>query len=336
MKVFLSYRRDDTGGRAGRLFDLFVARFGPRNVFQDVNAVAPGLDFTAQVEAAIAASEVVLVVIGPNWLGDASGDGNRRIDEAGDFVRQEVSQALAAGIRVVPVLVDGASLPVAEDLPDDLAPLAHRQAVTLRDVSWHTDVNDLIRRLEGEQSVTTPRNRRPIVLAAGIVGLLVVGIIVTVLIIRAGDEGTSSDQNSDGSVADTSPINLPPGLQFARTASATRVCGPGGQVVFSAGPAEQQGDLIVTDFTASAHGLQTDTLMNPVRVVDDQSRPYEGPDGGDAFVLGQDGSGPTNHVAHLSVNRDEQAHPGTTGLVLVITGACTSDKVYLPIVAPGG
>ena len=70
MKVFLSYRRDDTGGRAGRLFDVLVARFGVRDVFQDVSTVAPGLDFTAQVEAAIETSDVVLVVIGPSWLGE--------------------------------------------------------------------------------------------------------------------------------------------------------------------------------------------------------------------------------------------------------------------------
>jgi hypothetical protein len=158
VKVFLSYRRDDTGGRAGRLYDAFVTRFGNRNVFQDVNAVAPGLDFTAQLDTAIAQSDVVLVVIGRDWLGGPDQDGIRRIDRPDDFVRLEVSKALAADIRVVPVLVDAASLPPPDELPDDVSSLAHRQAVTVRDVSWHADVDELIRRLAVIGSVRS-RNR---------------------------------------------------------------------------------------------------------------------------------------------------------------------------------
>jgi TIR domain len=191
MKVFLSYRRDDTGGRAGRLFDVLVARFGARSVFQDVNAVAPGLDFTAQVEAAIEASDVVLVVIGPKWLGGVDPDGGRRIDRPEDFVRQEVSRALASGIPVVPVLVEGVSLPPADELPDDVAPLVLRQAVTLRDVSWHNDVNDLIRRLEGDHWLASRRRRWPIVVGVGLAAVVAV-IVVAVIIQRSGDGGSSS------------------------------------------------------------------------------------------------------------------------------------------------
>ena len=88
MKIFLSYRRDDTGGRAGRLFDVLVARFGARNVFQDVTTVAPGRDFAAQVDAAVTDSDAVLVVIGPSWLG-ITDQGGRRIDHPDDFVRRE-------------------------------------------------------------------------------------------------------------------------------------------------------------------------------------------------------------------------------------------------------
>ena len=95
MKIFLSYRRDDTGGRAGRLFDVLVARFGAQNVFQDVSSAAPGFDFTERVEQAIATSDAVLVVIGPSWLDSATADGRRRIDQPDDFVRHEVGSALA-------------------------------------------------------------------------------------------------------------------------------------------------------------------------------------------------------------------------------------------------
>jgi hypothetical protein len=148
MKIFISYRRDDTGGRAGRLFDLLAARYGAGRVFQDVTAVAPGTYFDDQVDSAIATSDVVLVVIGPSWLTSAGGDGTRKIDRPDDYVRHEVRAALQSDVRVVPVLVDDAELPSAAALPEDLAPLVRRQAVSVRDESWHRDVDDLINRLE--------------------------------------------------------------------------------------------------------------------------------------------------------------------------------------------
>jgi hypothetical protein len=334
VKVFLSYRREDTGGRAGRLFDVLVSRFGVRNVFQDVSAVAPGLDFTAQVEAAIESCDAVLVVIGPNWLGDVDHDGGRRIDRPDDFVRQEVSKALAKDIPVVPVLVEGASLPLAEDLPDDMASLVLRQAVTLSDVSWHPDVNDLIRRLEGGQPLTARRRLWPIVVAAGVVVVVVVAVVA--LVIRRNGDGTSSDQTGDGSSANTSPISLPAGLSYVPTPHDTKVCRPGGQLQLSAGPIELDGNIMTTSFTASALRLQTETGFNAVRVVDAQGRPYDGVDGGGGFSLDQDGAGETEHSAQLSMNRDEGAHPGTAGIVLVVTGECIDDPIYLPVSVPGG
>lgn len=191
MKIFLSYRRDDTGGRAGRLFDLLATRFGARNVFHDVTAIAPGLDFERQVEAAIATSDVMLVVIGPRWI-DIDADSGRRIDRADDPVRQEVQRALASTIPVVPVLVEGAVLPMATELPDDIASLATRQSVTLRDNSWHDDVEHLIRRLEGDHRIATSRRPRwSVVLAAG-VATLVVGTVVVVVVARGGGESSGS------------------------------------------------------------------------------------------------------------------------------------------------
>jgi TIR domain len=333
MKVFLSYRRDDTGGRAGRLFDVFVSRFGARNVFQDVNAVAPGLDFHAQIEAAIAASDAVLVVIGPGWDGGVDHEGRRRIDQPDDLVRQEVSKALTTGARVVPVLVDGATLPAAGDLPDDVASLVLRQAVTLRDASWSADVQELIRRLEDDGRHPADRRRWLITL---VVGLVALATVVTVAVIaRRGGQGPPSGPGADGSVASTAPVSLPTSLAFASTADDTIVCGPGGQVAFSAGPVSQDGSLLTTDLIASAHGLQTDTQFDSIRAVDESGRPYEGPDGGGAFDLDQDG-GVTMRSFHLSVNRDEQAHAGARGIVLVISGECSHDLVYLALAVPEG
>jgi hypothetical protein len=171
MKIFISYRRDDTAGRAGRLFDVLVARFGQRDVFQDVAAIAPGADFPQQVADAIAQSDAALVVIGSDWLTMRGPDGAPRLDDSDDYVRREVSTALAAGVRVVPVLVDRAELPTADELPEPLRPLATRQAVTLRDATWHQDVNALIRRLEGEELIDTPRRRWPVVAAVAALGV---------------------------------------------------------------------------------------------------------------------------------------------------------------------
>ena len=175
MKIFISYRRDDTAGRAGRLFDQLVSRFGARNVFQDVAAIAPGADFDQQVGEAIAQSDAALVVIGANWLTMRAPDGTPRLDQTDDYVRREVGAALSAGVRVVPVLVDDAELPTPELLPEPLRPLTHRQAVVLRDSTWHQDVDALVRRLEGEQLVETRPRRWPYVVGA-VVALLAVVI----------------------------------------------------------------------------------------------------------------------------------------------------------------
>jgi hypothetical protein len=191
MKIFLSYRRDDTGGRAGRLFDVLVTRFGAGNVFQDVNSAAPGFDFADRVEQAIATSDAVLVVIGPSWLDSTTADGRRRIDQPDDFVRHELTSALASGMPVVPVLVDDAELPPAERLPDDVRGLVRRQAVSVRDASWRQDVDDLIRRLEGREPGRSTR-RQPW-LIAGIAVVAVVAVVVAIVLISSDDDNESSD-----------------------------------------------------------------------------------------------------------------------------------------------
>jgi hypothetical protein len=216
LKIFISYRRDDTAGRAGRLFDLLATRFGARNVFQDVAAIEPGTDFTKRVDEAIAQCDVALVVIGSDWLSMSGPDGMRRLDEPDDYVRREVGAALAAGVRVVPVLVDRAELPSVADLPEALRPLAHRQAVALRDTTWHQDVDALVRRLEGEELIDTPRRRglgRRWPLVAGATALLAV-VVLAGSILLDDDDNDGSDSSDGGltecPVSDTSfaPIEV--------------------------------------------------------------------------------------------------------------------------------
>src|SRR5205085_8407252 len=109
-KIFISYRRDDSAGHAGRLFDRLNEHFGHERLFMDVDHIEPGEDFVQVIEAAVASSAVLLAIIGRHWLttGDATA---RRLDNPNDFIRLEIATALARNIRVIPVLVQDASMP---------------------------------------------------------------------------------------------------------------------------------------------------------------------------------------------------------------------------------
>ncbi len=145
--IFISYRRGDDAGEAGRLFDRLKERFGAR-VFMDVEGgIQPGEPFGEVIARRLLGCKAVIVVIGPRWSGATDGRGKRRLDDPEDWVRIEIATALRNGLDVFPVLVDGASMPTADELPDDLAPLAARQALELRNTSWDFDVGNLIRSL---------------------------------------------------------------------------------------------------------------------------------------------------------------------------------------------
>ena len=116
VSIFLSYRRDDDAGYAGRLYDRLSALF-PGAVFMDVPGIAPGEDFAAKIEQAVRSSSVLLVLIGKQWITAIDKQGRRRLDDPDDFVRREILAALAGGIRVVPVIVPGAENLKAEELP---------------------------------------------------------------------------------------------------------------------------------------------------------------------------------------------------------------------------
>jgi TIR domain-containing protein len=175
VQIFLSYRRSDVGGYAGRLADALLQRLGANRVFQDVVAIAPGQDFTAAIDRALDDCDAVLAVIGPGWLTAATPQAAPRLFEADDYVRLELARALNRNVRVVPVLVGGAALPVASELPDELKGLVRRQAVALHDETWHQDVEGLAGSLRGEPAVPTARNRRWLV--AGAVAVALVALV---------------------------------------------------------------------------------------------------------------------------------------------------------------
>jgi hypothetical protein len=151
MRLFLSYRRDDSAGHTGRLSDSLAARLGAEHVFHDVETVAAGTDFVASIDAALDQCDAVLAVIGPYWAAASGADGTPRLQDPDDYVRRELVSALHRDLPIVPVLVGGATLPPPDALPDDLQHLLLRQAVALRDASWQRDVKDLLDSLTGER-----------------------------------------------------------------------------------------------------------------------------------------------------------------------------------------
>lgn len=129
-KIYVSYRRDDSGDASGRIYDRLEPKYGREEVFKDVDAIPFGVDFRRVLTDEVDKCDVVLVVIGRQWVTNTDDHGHRRIDNPGDFVRIEVEAALARGIPVIPVLVQDAMMPQERDLPSSLASLVHRNGVS--------------------------------------------------------------------------------------------------------------------------------------------------------------------------------------------------------------
>jgi PASTA domain/TIR domain len=154
--IFVSYRRDDSEGEAGRLFDDLVAVFGEHSVFMDVAAIEVGRDFRKAIDDSVATCGVLLAVIGKEWTDAKNEAGQRRLDDPSDFVRLETASALRRDIPVVPVLVHGAKMPRPEQLPEDLKELAYRNGVELTHARWNSDLQLLIQALR--PYVEDPKN----------------------------------------------------------------------------------------------------------------------------------------------------------------------------------
>lgn len=165
MRVFISYRRADSIGHAGRLFDDLEARFGRGHVFMDLSGIDAGENFAEKIDTAIESCDALVAVIGDEWLTCADA-GRRRLDQPEDLVRREVAAALQRNIPVVPVLVEGAGMPSAEDLPGPLRPMALRQAHELSDARWSYDVGRLVEALERIARRSDPSGRRRWIAAA--------------------------------------------------------------------------------------------------------------------------------------------------------------------------
>jgi hypothetical protein len=171
-RVFISYRRDDAEGYAGRLEEALEERLGRGSVFRDVLDIAPGADFAEAIRQRLAGAQTVLVLIGPRWAGGDS-PGTRRIDDAQDFVRLEAQLALESSARVIPLLLPGMRMPTEAELPEPLRPLARRNAFGLSDVNWDADIDRLAAHIGG-----APRRVRWPLLAGGVLlAALALGVV---------------------------------------------------------------------------------------------------------------------------------------------------------------
>lgn len=146
--IFVSYRRQDTQSATGRLCDKLQTHFGSDQVFHDIESIEPGSSFPAIIASKIAASSIVLVMIGRRWLDAVGTEGRSRLFDPDDYVRLEVAAALQRGIPVIPVLVEGAAMPAGSVLPEPLAALATRQSHEITEQRWQYDSDQLVKEIE--------------------------------------------------------------------------------------------------------------------------------------------------------------------------------------------
>ncbi len=145
--VFISYRRDQTAGEARALFTELAAILGKNSVFMDVDAIALGRDFRHVIGERLELCDLMLALVGRDWIGARNPSGRRRLDDPGDFVRLEIATALKRNIPVTPVLVQGAQMPTVEQLPDDIKDFAYRNGFELSHNRWESDVREMMKRL---------------------------------------------------------------------------------------------------------------------------------------------------------------------------------------------
>lgn len=200
-RIFISYRRDDSAGWAGRLAKDLVEQFGSEAVFQDIEDIGAGQDFVAVIDKVLESCSAVLVLIGPKWSVIEDKRGARRLEDPSDTVRLEIAQALKReAVLVIPVLLGGAKMPSMDELPGELASLAHRNAIELSDKRWNYDLKRLSESLvksaglaPAEKAATpavAPAGKRRFYMFLAAVLTLLISIAVYFLIDRPGAGNT--------------------------------------------------------------------------------------------------------------------------------------------------
>lgn len=232
--IFINYRRADTSGYAGRLEQELSRRF-PGQVFMDIHTIEVGTDFADAINSEVGKCGALVVLIGNQWLDITDPKtGKRRLDNPNDFVAIEIAEALKLNIRVVPVLVEGARMPAADELPAALAALVRRNALEISDTRWDYDVQQLIKVLEKICGGTAPlvgKTARTETGAGtgtstdgtgtpgkwGVAKIAIVSTVATLLIVAvlimylgSGEDRETQPSSSNATLADQSQAPRPP------------------------------------------------------------------------------------------------------------------------------
>lgn len=219
-KLFISYRRDDSVGYSGRLAERLALEFGEHQIFRDFDDIKPGQNFVESIENGLSSADLLLVVIGENWSKVKDQTGQRRLDDAKDFVRLEIEAALKRDIHIIPVLINGATMPNTQDLPTSLSALALRQAAPLNDSRWEQDVDNLIiniRRLVDLKSPNTGhRMPRHFWLYLSMIGGILTAILIAIFLkqtafsgqwyFEGGDYLTITEQGGQYTIEHVDPV----------------------------------------------------------------------------------------------------------------------------------
>ncbi|MDJ0768171.1 MAG: PASTA domain-containing protein [Ilumatobacter sp.] len=209
-KVFISYRREDSAGWTGRIADHLSQVLGADQVFIDVDDIEPGDDFSEVLRNRLRRIEVLIAVIGPRWLDATDADGNRRLANEGDYLRSEIAAGLAADdVRVVPVLVGGAEMPPADQLPPDLAALSLRQAVEVSQTRFRGDMERLTVAIQGEPPPPSFIDRVGSAMRSPLAWLFVLALVAAVVVgwlVLGGDEQADPDDPRVPGVVDFTEV----------------------------------------------------------------------------------------------------------------------------------
>jgi hypothetical protein len=161
-RIFISYRRGDTAQAADWLFDRLAGHFGQQQVVKDLDPAQLGPNFAKVIATAVASCDVLLVLIGHQWLTAAGQDGGRRLYDPHDFVRLEIEAALPRGVQVIPVLIDGARMPAAGELPPSLAGLPRQQTLELSPNRLDPDTARLLQALDQSMAAGQATQASPV------------------------------------------------------------------------------------------------------------------------------------------------------------------------------
>jgi TIR domain len=234
-RIFMSYRREETAYPAGWLFDRLTDRYGSNQVFRDVDSIELGDDFVDEITSAVGSCDVLLALIGEEWVTITDANGRRRLDDPDDFVRLEIEAALTRRVRVIPILVGEATMPRADELPDSLARLVRRQALELSPARFDSDLGRLLkvldrtlaevrvaqedaattelpqapkRREQAEPGPTPSRQRRRLSTRARVLAGAGVGVVLLLVIVAI--VAKSGTRSPTGAAATTSPPTTEP------------------------------------------------------------------------------------------------------------------------------